>query len=663
MESIKSDSDIFIHSNLGLDVKYNNQVLSMIDDSHIHTPSPSNTCGVCNSLSVIVNDDLISAGARQQRNIPKKKPSRSQKDEEDACKPRRNENVSMIPIDEVASTHDWHLRLHKDGDMIAKYLSEHNCDVSKFTIQDMLNVMRKLNIVRLDRNEIFELLGHVKSALSNSSISVKSTHPLVLIHSHAHPKIGEQMRELDKSYSPSNHHALLTTTRFQSVHFVDMSSSQDLLFHYKNDDSTYFIHPILVAMFGVKLPALENTFIYGDSFTLLRQLYEYRRVKPNNYMLLVNRLTEESPIVIAGVTDSISTEVQRANLHTMIRKAIMHIRMGIFYCKDSDFVDTHLMKIIHTGCSQVMTDEEQMLASILSIVGFRPTLVSIARHGTAGNYDMSLQSVPYIVINPMKMITTSDSPISINSSNVYSLTFDGSSGRVVFAPPNIGYRGQFGCGNMDALPIVNGSGIMDRALHSPVIVNGVLMFYIERRQNRNVIGGESYTGFRSIINDTPIEISQDITINGIMYRLKSAVCYKVGDSFFDNCSTDAHDIFLKGHYSIVFTELGPWLYDPLSIFNKASRDARLMRSLKNQYRHEMNSINDDDTGFYEWLKGDGAAFASSKQQMFMNHTSMFEDDLLSIEEAISLISRQCCILIYAQDYQPYIAAKNILDLF
>ncbi|AUL80263.1 hypothetical protein [Vaccinia virus] len=96
-------------------------------------------------------------------------------------------------------------------------------------------------------------------------------------------------------------------------------------------------------------------------------------------MLLVNRLTEDNPMVITGVSDLIPTEIQRANMHTMIRKAIMNIRMGIFYCNDDVAVDPHLMKIIHTGCSQVMTDEEQILASMLSIVGFRPTLVSVAR--------------------------------------------------------------------------------------------------------------------------------------------------------------------------------------------------------------------------------------------------------------------------------------------
>lgn len=92
------------------------------------------------------------------------------------------------------------------------------------------------------------------------------------------------------------------------------------------------------------------------------------------------------------------------------------------------------MKIIHTGCSQVMTDEEQILASILSIVGFRPTLVSVARPINGISYDMKLQAAPYIVVNPMKMITTSDSPISINSKDIYSMAFDGNSGRVVFAP-------------------------------------------------------------------------------------------------------------------------------------------------------------------------------------------------------------------------------------
>ncbi|QHR82634.1 core wall protein [Brazilian porcupinepox virus 1] len=642
--------DIFLKSEINLINNYNNQTLSLVNNSHIHHPTPSLSCTICNSLSNFssIDDDIV-AGARN-------KPMKRKIQKEDPCSSSKNESVEFIPIDEVATTHDWHLRLRKDGDNIARYLTENKCNISNFTIQDMLNIMKKLNIIRSNRSELFELLSHVKSALSNSSISVKSTHPLVLIHSHAHPNIGEQLRELDKLYSPSVHEVLLSTTRFQSIHFTDMSSSMDLCFRYRDNDSTYYTHPIFVALFGIKLPALENIFVYGDSYSLIQQLYDFKKVKPDNYMLLVNRLTEESPIVFTGITDVVSTEIQRAHVHIMIRKLIMKLRSGIFYCKNEDAIDPYLMKIIHTNCSQVMTDEEQMLASILSIVGFRPTLVSVPKHGLMNNYEMHLQSVPYIVIDPMRVITTSNCPISVNSGNINSLTFDGNSGRVIFAPPNIGGY------NYNIEPSIY--NITRPPTNSPVIVNGVLIFYVERRQNKNTFGGECYTGFRSFINDSPMDVSQEIVINGIMYRLKSAVCYKVGDQLFE-CETgnnSSNDIFLKGHYTILFTEMGPWLYDPLSVFNRNSRDARMLRAIKNQYRKVTNNQY-DDTEFYEWMRGDGAQFVANKQQMLMNNMAMFEDDILKVEEAMSLISRQCCMLIYAQDYEPYITAKNISELF
>ncbi|APG58313.1 major core protein 4b [BeAn 58058 virus] len=651
---MESDRDIiFLQSKVNLDKKYNNQVLSLVNN-HIHYPNKSLSCTICNSLSNFSTynntDENIIAGIKQKQS---KRKQQLQQQKDNACPVQKKEDVEYIPIDEVATTHDWHLRLRKDGDNIARYITENKCNITNFTIQDMLNIMKKLNIMRSNRAELFELLSHVKSSLSNSSISVKSTHPLVLIHSHAHPKIGEQIRELDKVYSSYVHDVLLSTTRFQSIHFTDMSSSMDLCFKFRDSDTTYFIHPIFVALFGIKLPALENIFVYGDSYSLIQQLYDFKKVRPDNYMLLVNRLTEESPIVFTGINDVISTEIQRANVHTMIRKLIMKLRSGIFFCKDEEAIDPLLMKIIHTNCSQVMTDEEQMLASILSIVGFKPTLVSLRKPGMV-NYEMQLQSVPYIVIDPMRVITTSNCPISLNSGNINSLTYDGNSGRVIFAPPNIGY----GYNNIDTSMY----GISrPPPSNSPVIVNGVLIIYVERRQNKNTFGGECYTGFRSVINDSPMDVSQEIVINGIMYRLKSAVCYKIGDQLFQ-CNNTRDEIFLKGHYSILFTEMGPWIYDPLSIFNKSSRDARMLRALKNQYRKVSNNQY-DDTEFYEWLKGDGLHYAEHKQHMLMNNTAMFEDDILTIEEAMSLISRQCCMLIYAQDYDPYISAKNITELF
>ncbi|AEN03693.1 p4b precursor of essential virion protein 4b [Yokapox virus] len=646
MEAV-DNRDVFLNSIFDLKSNYVNQTLSLVDDDHIHTSDKNVKCSVCKTLYNLIDDDFISAGARNQRSKQKRNPNQTNDTQ-------TQKKDCVVPIDEVASTHDWSMRLRTDGDAIAKFITTNKYDTSNFTIQDMLNIMNKLNIVRTDRSELFQLLSHVKSTLNNASVSVKCTHPLVLIHSHSNPKISNQLKELNRIYSPSNHHILLSTTRFQSIHFTDMSSSQDLAFIYKKQHTNNYVHPIIMALFGIKLPALENVFVYGDTHTLIKQLYEFRKVKSYNYMLLINRLTEDNQIVITGIPDVISTEIQRANIHTMIRKAIMNIRMGIFYCEDDDVIDTHLMKIIHTGCSQVMADEEQMLASILSIVGFRPTLVSVARPLNGISYDMRLQSAPYIVVNPMKMITTSDSPISINSRDIYSMAFDNNSGRVVFAPPNIGYSGCSGITHVEPA----GSSIFGNAMNSPVIVNGVLMFYVERRQNKNVFGGECYTGFRSLINDVPMDVSPEIMLNGIMYRLKSAVCYKIGDQFFD-CSNTS-DIFLKGHYTIIFTEHGPWMYDPLSIFNPAARNARLMRSLKNHYK---KLYMDQDEGFYDWLKGEGAAYVSSKQQMLMNHIVSFDDDLLTMEEAMSMISRHCCILIYAQDYDQYINGKHITELF
>ncbi|QHG62653.1 virion major core protein P4b [Cetacean poxvirus 1] len=636
-----------------MDNVYNNNVVCMIDGSHIHTPISSLACGVCNTLNTISSIDVVSAGTKNIKST--KQPNSRKRVNDSICITTNKDNAKRIPIDDVVNTHDWHYRLRKDGESIARYLIDNKCNISNFTIQDMLDIMNKLNIVRNGRDELFELLGHVKSSMSNSTISVKSTHPLVLIHSHAHSRIGEQIRELDKVYSPSKHQVLLTTTRYQSMNFTDISSSCDLLFCYKDQESSYFVHPIFMALFGIKLPALENTFIYGDTASLIQQLYNYRKVKPDNYMLLLNRLTEEAPIVITGIHDAISTEIQRANIHTMIRKMILNLRMGIFHCKDEESIDPYLMKIIHTNSSQVMNDEEQYLASILSIVGFRPTLVSVTKPG-GNNYGMSLHTAPYVVVDPFKMITTSSSPISINSSNVCSLTFDGSMGRVVFAPPNISYRGQIGCNNnIDVFQQIPNNNFNN----SPIIINGVLIFYVERKNATNSFGGECYTGYRSLINDVPIDVSTEIIVGGILYRLRSAVCYKIGD-LLSECSSTS-DIFLKGHYTILFTEMGPWMYDPLSIYSKSSRDTRLMRSLKNQYKREVDE-NADDSGFYEWLKTDGAAYASNKQQMLMRNTSTFEDDLLTVEEAMTLISRQCCILIYGQDYDAYVSSRNIMEL-
>ncbi|QGN68101.1 P4b major core protein precursor [Equine molluscum contagiosum-like virus] len=663
--STQCQAPLFLQARVNLGAQYCNQLLALVERSHVHEATPSTVCSVCQALSQVLPEDAVSAGARQQRPVrraaaPRARPRAAQ--QEDACKPgAQDERGGTISIDEVASTQDWHLRLRRDGDAIVRYLVENKCDLASFTIQDMIAIMRKLGIDRSDRQELFELLGHVKSSLSQSSVSVKTTHPLVLIYSHADTRIGEQLRALEKVYSPSRYHTLVATTRFQSANFTDMSSSQDLVFKYRDTDSTCFVHPILVALFGVKLPALENAFVYGDSYSLLRQLYDFKKVKPDNYMLLINRLTEDSPILFTGVHDVVSTEVQRANVHTMLRKIILNLRLGIFYCCDHEAVDSYLMKIIHTHSSQMMADEEQMLASVLAIASFRPALVSVMRPGGAG-YDVNLQPVAYIAVTPSRMITTGDHPVAINSNSVYSLTFDSATGRVIFSPPHMSYPAPLGCRGVDALPVLHGNPmpVLDRQASAPVIVNGTLIYYVERRQSKNIIGGECYAGFRSVIDDRPMDIATDLTINGILYRLRSAVCYKISDQLIDGC--EVADIFLKGYYTILFTELGPWLYDPLSVFSKPAREARLTRAMRNAFSRE--HAGEDDSLFYDWLKQESTqAVFLAKQQQLMNHHAMFDDDLIGMEEAMSLVSRHCCILVYAQDYEPYVSAKNIAEIF
>ncbi|QRI42958.1 virion core protein P4b [Cheloniid poxvirus 1] len=644
-----------VYPKLLLESTYSNS-LDVIG-SHLHTPCKTELCNVCDVLGKIAEDDIISAGAKQQRPMRPRNRSKS-----DPCKGNTDNNKersTIVNIDEITSTHDWQYNLRKDGNAIVKYLMDKKCDIKNFTMQDLINVMKTLNIIRSERQELFELLAHVKGSISTNSVSVKTSHPLIAIYSHSDNKIGDQLKLLETTYSPSRYQALIDTTRFQSTNFVDMSTSSDILFKFKDHDSIGYVHPILVALFGVKLPALENAMVLGDSYSLMKQLYNSKRVKPENYMLLINRLTEDSPIIFTGVNDSISSEIHRASIHTMIRKVILNLRLGIFYCKDNDLVDNHLMKIIHIDSSQMMADEEQILASILSIVGFRPALVSVTDPYQALN--VVLKPVSYIVVSPSKMITTMNNPIAINSNSIYSLSFDNTTGRVMFMPANMRYQGTVSCRTVDALPILN-SISQDRSINSPVIVNGTLIYYIERRQNKNVISGECFTGFRSVISDKPMDIASELNINGITYMLKSAVCYKTHDflsTMTGNC--DGGDIFLKGYYTILFTEMGPWMYDPLSIYSKQSRESRLMRVMKNQYYKEHGN---DDGMFYDWMKEESTKkLCDIKQQQLMNHAVMFEDDLISHEEAMNLISRSCCILIYAQDYIAYLATKNISDIF
>ncbi|AVD69281.1 ORF162 [Saltwater crocodilepox virus] len=620
---------------------------------HVHNRSSGFSCSVCMSLQEICAGSGR-AGAKASR-------SGQRRGAQTPPGARRGGGGGAddrdMSLDEISMAQDWNVRLRADGNAIIKYINSRKMRVEDFSIQDLMTAMKELGIYRTQKNELFELFNYIKGYINTANVSVKTTHPLMVVRNASSPMVEEQFRTLDRVYNTANYYHLMNVSRLQSQFFVDMASSSDILFDYGGCGKTSFVHPILVALFGTKLPALENTVVYGDTYSLLKQFRMRQKVKPENFLLLINRLTETSPILISGITDTLSTEIQRANIHMLIRKLIVQLRMGCFNCDEADAIENYLLKIIHPMTSQAMADEEQMLHSVLSIFGFRPALVSVPRVGT-GSFDYVLQAVPYIVVNPAKMITTVENPISINARSLYCLSYDSLSGRVMYTPQSMPYPNQAFAPGADVLPALQGVSF-NRPYGSPVIVHGTLIYFVERRQNKGIISGECLGGFRSIISDKAINVEQEMFINGIMYRLRSAVCYKVSDALSgDRC--DGGNLFLQGYYAIVFTEEGPWVYDPYSIYTKEGRESRLTRAMRNYFGREQGEVGE----YMDWMKTEEAARVFEEKRTYMNSRQYsFYDEVISMPEAMSLVSKYACILAYSEDYDNYVAAKSISDIF
>ncbi|WZD65686.1 virion core protein P4b precursor [Bovine papular stomatitis virus] len=672
-------ADDFCNARIDLAPSYDYAGLSL-DCDHVHIPQQTMACGVCNAMSLINREDMVSAGARAQRPVRSRSASRgalrrapsrstgrgaarsssarpsSRQSGSGSSSPSSTGNV-LMPVDRMTSMQEWQLQIRREGEMIADYLKSTQSDARNITIQELMNIMNRLGIRGRDRSELFDLLSSVKAAMADTGVSVSNSHPLVLIYARNHPRVNKQMKELEQLHSLSSYQNLLSTTQFQSGHFKDMSSSSDLLFSFKSADSVGFVHPILMALFGVRLPGLEAAFVTGDSLSLLQQLYHNHRVRPCNYQLLVNKLTEESSIIMPGVTDAVSMEIQRAVLHTNLRRCILNLRMGIFHCNSDESIDNQLMKIIHPACSSIMSDEEQMLASIFAIASFRPTLVSVSRPtfgtGIGGMVDMSLRSVPYLVVDSRKMLTTSNAPLSIGGN----FSCAAEAGRVLYLPNGSSSLGATGT-DVAATVCAANSYVYEKE-RSPVITNGLVVFLVERRSSGMMQTGDCFTNYRPMISDIPIEVAQDMTLNGIMYRLMSAVCYRTGDGAADGCG--AVDAFANGYCTILFTDAGPWLYDPMSALSRGARESRLMRAMRNLHAQE-NGAGGDGQSLNDWLRGDGAAALAAKQSQHMQHKTMFEDDLLTMEEAMAMISKYCTILVYAQEYDPYMSSRSMCDV-
>lgn len=415
---------------------------------------------------------------------------------------------------------------------------------------------------------------------------------------------------------------------FSPVNFIKMRVKQN---------SIWNIHPMFVALFGVKLPLIEHTCISGDTFSFLQQkLHRLNLLRSDNYELYINRMSDPMPIRILGVNGMLNNQLHTTQMHAMLRRIVFSMRLGNFESCYSDKLIAWLRRCIPSNYSTIMHEEELLWLSFMGLFGIKPTMIIYPTYnGPAIVTDIKVVPIVYANLNIPTFggVVSSDGrfPFEIATSTISNLVVDNITNKLVYQQYGQPVQSPYGLAINTPLDQVDGISAMPMPIiqqlqnsmkiatpNRVVISNGVMIYYIPRKVD--LMAGrfncEPFGESRTYIYNYMAKIEQNLVVNGIYYTLRSAMCHRPTDTPLDALDLPHSDLTrVDGYVTYLYDENEWYKYDPLTfMFNTETRNL-----------------------------------------LFANDDSARMEDILKCDqnEVMDIISQTSIFLVYSQDFREY----------
>ena len=301
------------------------------------------------------------------------------------------------------------------------------------------------------------------------------------------------------------------------------------------------VHPVVAALFGPKIPVVQNHFLYSNLSGIIKNLYnrEPLRTRPD-YELYYNLITDPNDVVCDNRTP-VGDLLQRCNLQNQLWNAVLHLRNGQHY--NSSFrefmtaVDVCRLNKHDSPDLVYGRHDGTVFKRLINAFSFRPTVVAtvpvnavFANNPYAQNVRPTITNIP--MINVRLVSFQSVSPVSIQGG-----AFQG--GTPNQNPVNLN----------DAVnqvqTFIEGNMLVNRVTNV-ISSRQVLFFYVDRRAHVMNVGmrhfnlnnlPKSVAGLERT-NEKPVEVPPVIHCGtgaskddgawtgGTEYYLRSAVCVK-----------------------------------------------------------------------------------------------------------------------------------------
>ena len=192
----------------------------------------------------------------------------------------------------------------------------------------------------------------------------------------------------------------------QQSQLYEASDVQNTEFDKTRDNIGCAIHPVLAAMFRLRVDVLDNRFLASDIAQLVSDRLNGAPIRNRADFELFVDLCNDKNESICSQNDVFSDMHRRGHVQNMLRNAVLNMRQGLFFrcdsnsfllsidqCKQSPFDFPHLV---------YSQDESVILSRLLNVFSFRPTVLALQSVMLAQNVPVPaavLSQVPIIACN------------------------------------------------------------------------------------------------------------------------------------------------------------------------------------------------------------------------------------------------------------------------
>ncbi len=420
------------------------------------------------------------------------------------------------------------------------------------------------------------------------------------------------LQEILKLYKESE--PIYNQVMLQSLSYQDCAN-QALIGEYdsKKHNPANHVHPILMALFALKVPLLDEHMLFANIGYIIKCKYEKRPVDTRpNYELLYD-LVKDPNDVVCSVDSAMADLLNRYKLQIKLWQSVLSLRYGQYY---GDIMNGFLTTVDNCRTSiyempelMYVKDEGAILRRILSAFSLRPTIVStVPLYGvvSANPHDRmklvpSLKQVQLISIQFPTNVLHDDTVIKLSDAIS---------------------QGHWFIENNTLVP----------KSQSIFYSRDVLFFYVNRRyyninpvrlsQPYNFVTLPLTTSGFEELNDRPVEYQEELPIRGEKFDLRSIVCvnsipYGTGDyklKMISGCSTL---LVRSPNYNQDVTNEGYYIYDPVeAAFVDKKLNHTTPVSLIDYSPESITGTEEDrrsKTSFYEKARTSGTIFVYVKR--------------------------------------------------